>query len=882
MRLLAALPAERVAAIASQLGFEAPQRRVASKRVQTVQEPAVASVPHAPVEITPLPLYRLEKMTFVKEHSDEVHVTPTGGLTHEDLHSPGHSLFATPRSPPLAPWSRLWPSLRSSLHGTVPGREPDVPKLLHMWTRGESLHQIPRIMRRVWAERVSVWVDRSARLTPFQADQEEVCQKLHRCCGHSGLKVRFLDPTRQAVALARQGDFLAGVRLEPGQSVLVLGDLGAYATAVERAAWLRTGQRLRGKSVHIAALLPVPPSRWPQPHARGWSAVAWERGRLAALSTGHQEPTYWQARAERLLRLISPAALVQPGLLRALRLLLPASEADASTEVDVFRHSEMRAADAMGMVLSADAAARLRKQFGETESTVLKAKVSETVGRWHLGLPRELLRIETLTWLALEPQHESPPPGDAQDALGFAQRLTSSLRFGAAEDRGVTAAVRRCAQTMLGALPDSAYQSLPGLARVWAAAYAGVVGVRVPEGLDPDQLYAEQTRVAEHRFWSVRQVGDSLSFTPSKDGAWPSHKLGPGSPIAWLRAAGPHLFVKWGDAAESQCMLEEGLQLPLQRQKPLTLRSDLCTITIAPWSKEPWATAAGRDRYGLWADASIEGIAVRFRYIPPGRFLMGSPESEAGRHESEGPQHEVTWTQGYWLADTPCTQAVWERVMGGNPSYFTSTDRPVELVSWDDCQEFVKRLNERSPELMARLPSEAEWEYACRGGTPTATWVGDLEILGEGNAPLLDEIAWYGGNSWQDYELEQGVDGTDWPNKLYPHTKAGTHEVRKKQANPHGLHDMLGNVLEWCMDTYGSYEEPAVTNPAPSTMGTERVNRGGSWYSRARRVRAALRDWNSSGIRSDSLGFRLARGQGGWEAGTRSGPVGRGESSNET
>jgi formylglycine-generating enzyme required for sulfatase activity len=220
--------------------------------------------------------------------------------------------------------------------------------------------------------------------------------------------------------------------------------------------------------------------------------------------------------------------------------------------------------------------------------------------------------------------------------------------------------------------------------------------------------------------------------------------------------------------------------------------------------------------------------------------------------------------------------------MGENPSRFVSTERPVEQVSWDDCQEFLKRLNESSPELMARLPSEAEWEHACRGGAPTATWVGDLEILGECNAPLLDEIAWYTGNSGQDYELEDGQDSTDWPNKQYPHTKAGTHEVRKKQANPHGLHDMLGNVLEWCMDTYGSYEEPAVTNPAPSTMGTERVSRGGSWGVVAGDVRAALRGWYSPVIRDDGLGFRLARGQGGWEAGTRSGPVGRGESSNET
>jgi formylglycine-generating enzyme required for sulfatase activity len=188
-------------------------------------------------------------------------------------------------------------------------------------------------------------------------------------------------------------------------------------------------------------------------------------------------------------------------------------------------------------------------------------------------------------------------------------------------------------------------------------------------------------------------------------------------------------------------------------------------------------------------------------------------------------------------------------------------------VSWDDCQEFVKRLNERGPELMARLPSEAEWDHACRGGTPTATWVGDLELLGDRNAPLLDEIAWYGGNSGRDYELGQGYDSTGWQNKQYPHTKAGTHEVRKKQANPHGLHDMLGNVYEWCVDMAGTYEAQAVTNPAPPTTGSGQLIRGGSWDSVARVVRAANRGGLSPGLRDYYLGFRLARGHGGWEAG---------------
>ena len=222
--------------------------------------------------------------------------------------------------------------------------------------------------------------------------------------------------------------------------------------------------------------------------------------------------------------------------------------------------------------------------------------------------------------------------------------------------------------------------------------------------------------------------------------------------------------------------------------------------------------------------------------------------------------------------------------MGENPSSFISSERPVEQVSWDDCQVFLERLNERNPNLMARLPSEAEWEHACRAGIQTATWAGDLEILGENNAPLLDEIAWYGKNSGQQYELETGWDSSDWTEMQYPHTKAGTHEERKKPANPHGLYDMLGNVLEWCLDTYEQYEAHAAINPAPTTiaMAPHRISRGGAWRNDAWSVSAAFRFGDGPGYRDDYLGFRLARGQGGWEAGTRSGPVGRGESSNET
>jgi formylglycine-generating enzyme required for sulfatase activity len=255
----------------------------------------------------------------------------------------------------------------------------------------------------------------------------------------------------------------------------------------------------------------------------------------------------------------------------------------------------------------------------------------------------------------------------------------------------------------------------------------------------------------------------------------------------------------------------------------------------------PWAEAWGDDRFGLWAALLAGEVTQRMRYLPPGSFLMGSPPDEAQRNGDEGPQHQVTLTQGLWLADTACTQGLWLAVMGGkNPSRFTGDlDLPVEQVSWDEVQEFLAQLQAHLPAgVEAVLPTEAQWEYACRAGSTTPFSFGHQISTNQVN---------YDGN----YPYNNG------PNGEYRGT---TVPVKALPANPWGLYQMHGNVWEWCADAMRTYTKKAVTDSSgASSEGSESLAvRGGSWIGYAQGARSAQRYQDEPGGRLYALGFRFA------------------------
>ena len=232
---------------------------------------------------------------------------------------------------------------------------------------------------------------------------------------------------------------------------------------------------------------------------------------------------------------------------------------------------------------------------------------------------------------------------------------------------------------------------------------------------------------------------------------------------------------------------------------------------------------------------TVPSINYNMVYILPG--TMGSPLGEPKR-DSDERQHKVTLTKGFYMGATEITQSQWRQIMGNNPSKFKGDNLPVEQVSWNDCQEFIRKLNRQEGDNKYRLPTEPEWEYACRAGTTTHFYTGNCISTDQAN---------YDGN----YPM-QGCSKGRYRKK--------TIDVASFSPNAWGLYDMHGNVWEWCQDWYEDYQGDHVTDTeGPFSGSYRRVDRGGGWNDGDRRCRSADRYYNTPANRYDDLGFRLAR-----------------------
>ena len=790
-----------------------------------------------------VPFWRVEARDFFSDENEEAN-TRTASTPSPHTGWRGRPT-QPPRFQPLATWAELAPRLRQVLSDYREGRAIDVELTVWHIIRGDVLEYFPHERRRRWGPSLLLIEDDSRRLIPYRADKRLVREA-----------VRCLLPThalrRSVINDGLDRPFLVGGEPDdwpppPGTLVLALGDLGCLAVQGSglRQRWQEIGLELREAGCHPLALFPAPAARCPPDLAGVWRIIPWERPRLA--DDGRTPAD----RAGRLLRLVAPASRIEPRLLRAARLLLPADQADAGTEADVWQHPSLISDSAAAATLLPAEAQKLRLAFSSQEHPDIRRRLIRLLKTLRGSLPEEIWYDELLNFDPTTIPYDSAYPGESGLNADLGTDLDDARRYFA----------KFCEEN-----PASSTDTMLGGDRAWIARLQArstqhlwkdpQIGARlaelaieitseIPIGIHPGDIPARGQ--PERRVYLI-QTGNALSVV---------HALS--EPV---RAGS-----LWADMTTRNGLIEFE-QKTDSVSKTESVFDDFWETGIPP----PWASDWGLDEYGAWVEFSVEDKVVRhsdgykeydgyskydrnnshesivrvtqrMRWIEPGTFKMGSPETEAERYPDESPQHEVNIKEGYWLFDTACTQALWDAVIGDNPSSFKGADRPVEQVSWNDAQQFIQALNQLLPGLDLGLPSEAQWEYACRAGTDTPF------SFDGGN--ITPEQVNYDGN----YPYPGGAKG------LY---RQETVPVKSLPANPWGLYEMHGNVREWVQDAWHDNYNGAPTDGSvweSAETGAARVLRGGSWSDDAGYCRSAARYYSQPGVQGGNSGFRCARVQ---------------------
>ena len=667
---------------------------------------------------------------------------------------------------PLASSATILTKLRRVHAFSRTSGELDVAKVVEHLSRGRFPRRFASALtRKSWGQSIHLVLDEHEHLNPYREDD---ALWLRRCDGFSPGWCRDLQAPlserrdRIAGGTVRSAEYTAP---DPGTTVLALSDLGAARSiAPTRVRPGSRGQRFyRERGARPIALVPCDIACIPVALTRDWIVIPWEG--QAGMRVAGLNPEQVEQVSRRILTLLAYALRIEPLLIRETRRLLVKGHLGAGVESRVWQDPALRCQEYDAVEFQREAASQLQADF-DREAPDLRWEVISLLRRCHL---EEYEFVWFLERLGLEA--ETAKLGNFDDDLESAASWVLSrqrvLEGDAAKPDPMSDESLWFRRAFVR-LPESPFRGSAGdsLHQIWKL--TGATKDEPPAGLDPARVRSFGRSVAT---FDLLQVGDRLIASPN--GRGPDFPRRRGSLLGTIRTRNALIKIE-----------------PLEE-------------FWAGGEAPAWADSWGTDPVGSWVDLRVEGASQRLRWIPPGKFWMGSVDDEAGRYPDEGPRHEETIPAGFWMFDTPCTQALWEAVMGDRPSHFEGRDRPVESVSWDQCQEFLKRLNERCEGLELKLPSEAQWEYACRAGTDTPRY-----------RENLNQIAWYGDNSNHE-----------------------THLVGQKAPNDWGLYDTLGNVFEWCEDAWT--EDYKTRKRAAASA--RRVIRGGSWNYGARGVRAACR-----------------------------------------
>jgi len=673
--------------------------------------------------------------------------------------------------------------------------------VLHL-SRSRPIRQLPKRPRKTFTRSVTLLLERSQELRPAWDVILQTRQTLVALLGKEAVQSFYLSEGPQGDWSRLGASGLGGVtEIADDSLVILVGSFGSLKSEKISPDWQRLLSSLRQRGLHLL-LLSIRPL-----HQSG--SIIWPVQMLDPRANVGKDSQ--NISVQTLLDVLSQVWLSNEKQLRNLRLAVP--QASLMTELQVYNHSALDR-DSIYMRLREEKLKERLRAYEKIDQKI-KDRVQQVVSNWQNSLgatardaenlqrqllnnpdPKQFVQLNRQARLIRQQFDQGQKPGMA---YGLIRSMLPVLRLLQNEPHSsgwlylMETAQKIALQT--GAELPLAHKGLQstGPLRQLHQRHHHLQLNETPNGMLAigDQAYCQQTeKIIRDRLsgnfaqLDIIDLGIHWQLKKLTKPRWAQR--------FWRNTEG--LFA----AHEDNVIFQYLEASPENPQASWQLAHNL-------WS---WATDSGIDDYGLWVELQIKQVSFRLRWIAAGEFLMGSAEDEPERENAEI-QHKVTLTQGYWLADTTCTQALWQEVMGDNPSHFKNQPQnPVEQVSWDDCQDFIKQLNQQlGGDIFLRLPTEAEWEYACRAGTRTTfSW---------GNT-MTTEQANYDGSS----PYNKGEKGED---------RNRTVAVSEFEPNPWGLIQMHGNVWEWCLNWLSDYSQEPVVDPKGSEGGHDRVLRGGSW-----------------------------------------------------
>lgn len=743
----------------------------------------------------------------------------------------------------------------------------DMIKLIDQVSRAEFVTGLPLQSLSRDTQAVQIIDDRQVHLMPYWLDHSWLTW--HVQCAMAEYRLsRAVIEQGETEPQSIQHDDLCEYQPPPeGSTVLLLSDLGVLRGRLPDYQVLL--DKLVRQGYHIVVVTPCHVRDYPQSLSTQVMLLSWEEHCSVLPENNNNSESEFsctrQQWAETLLTLCSVTVRLEPELLRGVRGALNKyrlkhgkQSLPAAAESLAWQHRAVAQAHSVAATVDPEENKEWQRTF-MLEDFELKEAVLEVLRGLRVSLPDEIWFEEFLMLDRCCTEEEQKKldwfEQDAADVGAFFsymhQRALSGEGISAEQLPQYQAWMQRVATRITGeVVSEGQFRDVVQLCLQKVSDADG----NVPGGHVLDPRLAAKTKVSLSRksAW-LCQLGNRLVVTQRDPLKIPQRRS---SLIARLDYRELQLNVIKGDKTLAVDLPErlgsafiplrgtEGLSL-----QTLRLQTDLTELMLDVFVRPAWARRVGRDAYGLFAELAIPNeagkeLAQCFRWIPAGMFMMGSPESEAEHFAGED-YHQVTLTEGYWLADTTVTQGLWRAIMGDNSVHFSSDmSNPANQVSWHDSQEFLIKLNklclEAGERLVIRLPSEAEWEYACRAGTTTPFSFGD-NINSE-------QVNFDASSSYS-----SGV-------KLNSRNKVVT--VKSLPANQWGLYEMHGNVREWCADAWKmDIGLQPVTDPYyRGDSSSDRVRRGGSWADNVVPVRSAARDNLSPDAAGHLIGLRLSLG----------------------